>query len=86
MSLVVFAIFDLFNFYKLSFDPLGWWGKNPMLMYCLEFGFIGAVAAVAGDFFATASVPVSIAIIAVVTIFLTAIAYILNKKNKIIKI
>ena len=86
MSLVVFAIFDLFNFYKLSFDPLGWWGKNPMLMYCLEFGFIGAVAAAAGDFFATASVPVSIVIIAVVTIFLTAIAYILNKKNKIIKI
>lgn len=86
MSLVAFTIFDLFNFYKLSFDPLSWWGKNPMLMYCLEFGFIGGIAAAAGDFFETASVPVSIIIIAVVTAILTAIAYILNKKNKIIKI
>lgn len=86
MSLVGFTIFDLFNFYKLAFDPLSWWGKNPMLMYCLEFGFVGGIAAAAGDFFETASVPVSIIIIAVVTIILTAIAYILNKKNKILKI
>ncbi len=86
MSLVVFTIFDLFNFYKLSFDPLSWWGKNPMLMYCLEFGFVGGIAAVAEDFFETASVPVSITIIVVVTAILTVIAYVLNKKNKIIKI
>ena len=86
VSVVIFMIFDLFSFYKSAFDPLMWWGKNPILMYCIEFAVIGGIAAAAGDFFESASVPVSIIIIAVVTVLLNVVAYVLNKKNIIVKL
>ena len=86
LSLVAFIIYDCFNFYKSKFDPLMWWGKNPILLYCIEFGFIGLLTSILGDFFHTASVGISIVIIAAVTALLTGMAYILNKKNVILKL
>ena len=86
ISLLGFYIFELFNFYKGKFDPLAWWGKNPILMYCIEFGFVGIINVVFEDFFKTASYPVSALIVTAMTALLTFIAYILDKKNIIIKL
>ena len=86
IGLIAFIIVDLFSFYKLSFDPFMWWGKNPILMYCLEFGFVGVVTVIGGDFFKGASAPVAIAIVAAMALILTLIAYVCNKKKIIVKI
>lgn len=86
IALVAFIIYDCFNFYKSAFDPLTWWGKNPILLYCIEFGFIGALTAFLGDFFAAASTGLSAVIVIAVTALLTAVAYLLNKKNIILKL
>ena len=86
ISLLAFVIVEAFSFYKLSFDPFMWWGKNPILMYCLEFGFVGLITVIGGDFFKSASAPVAIAIVAAMALILTAIAYICNKKKIIVKI
>ena len=86
ISLLAFIIVEAFSFYKSSFDPFMWWGKNPILMYCLEFGFVGLVTVIGGDFFKGASAPVAIAIVAAMGLVLTAIAYICNKKKIIVKI
>ncbi len=86
IALLAFLIVELFSFYKLSFDPFMWWGKNPILMYCLEFGLVGGITVAGGDFFKSAEMPVAIAIVAAMAILLTAIAYICNKKKIIIKI
>ena len=86
LALAAFIVYDCFNFYKGRFDPLMWWGKNPILLYCLEFGFIGLLTAILGDFFHSASAPVSAIIVIAVTALLTTVAYLLNKKNIILKL
>ena len=86
LSLLVFFIFDLFNGFMPKFDPLRWWGRNPILMYCIEFAVIGGLNAALGDFFKSASVPVASLIIAVVIVGLTYLTYILDKKNIIVKL
>lgn len=86
ISLFAFFIFDLFNGFMPKFDPLRWWGKNPILMYCIEFAVIGGLNAALGDFFKNASAPVASVIIAVVTVALTYLTYILDKKNIIVKL
>lgn len=86
ISLFAFFIFDLFNGFMPKFDPLRWWGKNPILMYCIEFAVIGGLNAALGDFFKNASVPVASVIIAVVIVALTYLTYILDKKNIIVKL
>lgn len=86
ISLFAFFIFDLFNGFMPKFDPLRWWGKNPILMYCIEFAVIGGLNAALGDFFKNASAPVASVIIAVVIVALTYLTYILDKKNIIVKI
>lgn len=86
ISLLAYYIFELFNFYKAKFDPLAWWGKNPILMYCIEFAFVGGINVALEGFFETASYPVSALIVTAMTALLTFVAYILNKKNIIIKL
>lgn len=87
VSVAVFAVFDLFNFYKLKFDPLAWWGKNPILMYLLEFGLVGGYAVLAEALgWLDISVAVSVTQAAALTASLTLIAFILDKKKIIIKL
>ena len=86
LSLLAFSIFDLFNGFMPKFDPLRWWGKNPILMYCIEFAVIGGLTVALEDFFKTASVPVSVLIIAAVIVALTSLTYVLDKKNIIVKL
>lgn len=86
LSLLTFSIFDLFNGFMPKFDPLRWWGKKPILMYCIEFAVIGGLTVALEDFFKTASVPVSVLIIAAVIVALTSLTYVLDKKNIIVKL
>ena len=86
LSFIGFIVYDCFNFYKSKFDPFMWWGKNPILLYCIEFLFIGALTAFLGDFFASCSYALSAVIVIVITALLTGLAYLLNKKNIILKI
>lgn len=86
LSFIAFLVYDAFNFYKGNFDPFTWWGKNPILLYCIEFLFIGALTAFLGDFFHNASAGLSVAIVSVITVLLTAVAYLLNRKNIILKL
>lgn len=86
LSLFAYYIFELFNGLTLKADFLSWWGKNPILMYCIEFAVIGGLNAALEDYFKTASVPVSAIIIVAVGVALTLTAYVLDKKNIIIKL
>lgn len=86
ISLLAFLIVELFSFYKFSFDPFTWWGRNPILMYCLEFGLVGGITVAGESFFKEASAPVAAVIVAAMAILLTLIAYFCNKKKIIIKI
>lgn len=86
ISLFGFYIFELFNGLTLKADVLAWWGKNPILMYCIEFAVIGGLNAALEDFFETASIPVSAVIIVAVGVALSLTAYILDKKKIIIKL
>ena len=86
LSFIGFIVYDCFNFYKSKFDPFMWWGKNPILLYCIEFLFIGALTAFLGDFFASCSYVLSVVIVVVITALLTGLAYLLNRKNIILKI
>lgn len=86
LALLVFYIFELFNNLETKFDILAWWGKNPILMYCIEFGFVGALTAFLGDYFETAPTGIAAVIVIGVGVLLTVIAYILDKKKVIIKL
>ena len=86
LSFIGFIIYDMFNFYKGKFDPLAWWGKNPILLYIIEFAFIGALTAFLGDFFHNASTGLSAVIVIVITALLSGLAYLLNRKNIILKL
>ena len=86
IALFAFFIFDLFNGFTPKFDPLMWWGKNPILMYCIEFAVVGGITAAFGDYFKTAPLPVAIAITVGTAAALTLLVYILNKKKIIVKL
>ncbi|MBR5427079.1 MAG: hypothetical protein IK118_01915, partial [Clostridia bacterium] len=86
ISLFAFYIFELFNGVSLAFDPLAWWGKNPILLYCVEFAVIGALNVALEDTFKAASTPVAAIIVLAVASALTFTAYLLNKKNIVIKL
>ncbi len=86
LSLFGFYIFELFNGFSIAFDPLAWWGKNPILLYCIEFGVIGALNVALEDTFKEMGAPLAAVTVLVVTVALTALAYILNKKKIIIKL
>ncbi len=86
ISLLVFFIFDLFNGFTPAFDPAAWWGKNPILLYCVEFAVIGGLNAALEDTFKTLSAPVSAVIVVAVAAALTVLAYILHKKNVVVKL
>lgn len=86
LSFIAFLVYDAFNFYKGKFDPFTWWGKNPILLYCIEFLFIGALTAFLGDFFHNASTGLSAVIVIAITVLLSGLAYLLNRKNVILKL
>ena len=84
LSGIVFGCFDYFSsFYKSKFTPFVWWGKNPIIMFLIEFFVLGVYGAVGPDaalIHAPAWLAAIEAIIAVIG--LTAVAFGLYKTNK----
>lgn len=87
ISPFIFLIVDLFYNKKLKFDFFEMWGRSSILMYILEFALVGGVTSLLGDNLIK-NAPISLAVFEclLLTLILTLIAYILYKKNKIIKI
>ena len=86
ISLLAFYVFELFNGLRLSFDPLAWWGRNAILLYCVEFAVIGGLNVALEDTFKTAAAPVAAVIVLAVAAALTLLAYLLDKKRIYIKL
>ncbi len=86
-SSFAFMIVDLFSNCKLKFDFLSIWGRNPIIMYILEFTIVGGITAALGtNLIDDAPLYIAIPEIVIITSLLTFIAYRLYKKDKIIKI
>lgn len=84
LSGIIFFVFDLLDkYHKSKFDPLVWWGKNPIIMFLVEFFVIGVyttvmpASALAGASWWLALIQGIVAIVG-----LTAIAYGLSKSKK----
>ena len=83
LSGLIFVVFDILdNYYKSKFDPLAWWGKNPIIMFLVEFFVIGVYTSVAPASL-VADAPVWLGIIegVVAIVVLTAFAYFLYRKK-----
>lgn len=86
ISLLAFYLIDLCNGFTPAFDPAAWWGKNPILLYCVEFAVIGGLNAALEDTFKTfAALPAALTVIAV-AVLLTVLAYILHRKDIVVKL
>ena len=86
ISLLVFAFFNLFNYSCKKIDILSCWGKNPMLMYLMEFVFVGGLTTILKNHFNEVGFVVSIVECSLIIIVLTIISYQLNKKQIFLKI
>lgn len=88
LSGVLFMVFDRFDRFRHSaFDPLIWWGKNPLIMFILQFFVIGIYTMVAPDSL-IAEAPLWSAALqsAVVIVGLTLFVYRLAKRKKSIRL
>ena len=88
LSGVIFFLFDIVDKYiTWKFEFLVWWGKNPIIMFLVEFFVIGVYtsfmpeSALAGASWALAAIQGIIAVV-----LLTAIAYLLARKKKSISL
>jgi len=70
---------------KYKFSPITWWGENPILMFLFQYIFVNIVVSVvpgAGDW---TLLPASLyAVFLVVAI--TLIAYVLDRRNKMVRL
>lgn len=88
LSGVIFSLFQLLDrFHKSKFDPLVWWGKNPIIMFLVEFFVIGLYTSFMPDS-ALANAPVWLALLqgVIAVVLLTAFTYLLSKKKKSISL
>lgn len=88
LSGIIFMLFDYFDKYiNWKFEPLVWWGKNPIIMFLVEFFVIGVYTTVmpesvlAGADWWLALIQAIVAIV-----LLTAFAYLLARKKKSISL
>lgn len=88
LSGLIFFIFEFLDkFYKSKFDPFLWWGKNPIIMFLVEFFVIGVYTTFMPDSMLSdaswwlASIQGIIAIV-----LLTALAYLLSRNKKSISL
>lgn len=88
LSGIIFMIFDYCDkYYRSKFDPLVWWGKNPIVMFLVEFFVLGIYTSVAPDSLVK-DAPVWLALLegAIAIVGLTAFTYALSKKKKTISL
>lgn len=88
LSGVIFFIFDVLDKYmQWRFEPLVWWGKNPIIMFLVEFFVIGVYtsfmpeSALSGASWWLAAIQGVVAVV-----LLTAFAYFLARKKKSISL
>lgn len=84
LSGLIFMGFDYFDrFHKSAFDPLVWWGKNPIIMFLVEFFVIGLYTTFMPDSILK-NAPLWLGLIQGVcaVVILTAIAYGLSRSKK----
>lgn len=88
LSGLIFFIFEFLDkFHKSKFDPFLWWGKNPIIMFLVEFFVIGVYTTfmpdsmLSGASWWLASIQGIIAIV-----LLTALAYLLSRNKKSISL
>lgn len=88
LSGLIFLIFTLFdNIYHSKFDPLAWWGKNPIIMFLVEFFVLGLYGELLYDsLIANASVFSALVQGLLAIVLLTLFAYALSKKKKSISL
>ena len=81
---LIFFVFDILDkFHKSNFDPLVWWGKNPIIMFLVEFFVIGVYTTVMPEsMLAGASWYLALIQGIVAVVVLTLIAYGLSKSKK----
>lgn len=85
LSGAVFALFDVVDrFRPARFDFLAWWGKNPIILFLVEFFFVGIYTMVLPAA-AMTDAPLWLAIIqgVLMTALLTAFTYWLSKRKAI---
>ena len=84
LSGIIFFVFDaLDKFHKTTFDPLVWWGKNPIIMFLVEFFVIGVYTTVMPEsMLAGASWYGALIQGIIAVVVLTLIAYGLSKVKK----
>ena len=88
LSGVLFTLFDLCDkYHKSKFDPLVWWGKNPIIMFLVEFFVIGVYTSLMPTS-ALAGAPIWLAVLqgVIAVVGLTAFTYFLAKKKKSISL
>ena len=89
LSGVLFYCFDMLDkYHKTKFDPLVWWGKNPIIMFLVEFFVLGSYGEIIIPMANLATCPWWLAgiqgIVAVVA--LTAFTYWLSRSKKTISL
>jgi len=87
ISGVIFYVFYLTD--KLPhfrFDPLLWWGKNPLMMFFVEFFVLGLLTSLCEDLLKTASVYLGLLFAVLALVILTIIAWLLAKRKKSISL
>jgi predicted acyltransferase len=84
---VFYLIVVMFDKVKIKNDFFVWWGRNPLVMYLAPQGILLIYESVMPDLFLP-NPPVWLGIVQIVafTAGFSALCYVLNKKNKIIKI
>ncbi len=88
LSGLIFMLFDYCDkFRKPSFDFLVWWGKNPIVMFLVEFFAIGLYTSLVPDSILK-DAPLWLALLEgiIAVAILTAFAYLLSRKKKTIRL
>ena len=88
LSGLIFEIFEFTDkYYKSKFDPLVWWGKNPIIMFLVEFFVIGVYTSLMpASALGGASIWLAIIQGVIAVVALTAFTYLLAKKKKSISL
>ena len=88
LSGLIFCVFDaLDRFHKSAFDPFVWWGKNPIIMFLIEFFVIGSYTQFMPDsIVANAAWWLGLIQGVVAICLLTTIAYLLSRAKKSISL
>ena len=85
ISALAFLIVKLTDGYHPKFRPIVWWGKNPILMFLLQYLLVNVITSLIPNFTDISALP-ALLYAAAVTAAITVIAYRLERDHKIVKL